>query len=196
MSVARQALRRLNPKTTALFLCDMQEKFRPNIQHFDEIVATSARLLRAAKTLDMAVVATEQYPKGLGPTVAELGLAEHGVPVFEKTCFSMVSESVLAASGGASTVALCGIEAHACVYQTTLELLEKGVGVQVVADAVSSRSPVERKFALRQMELAGAWLTTSECLLLSLLGDASHPNFRQIQKLIMQPAPHAGLLDL
>ena len=86
----RKGIGILRAPKTSLFLCDMQEKFRPNIKFFDEIVANSSRVLKAASVMDIPVMATEQYPKGLGPTVPELGLAEAKVKAYSKTCFSMV----------------------------------------------------------------------------------------------------------
>ena len=80
----------LRASRTSLFLCDMQEKFRPNIKFFDEVVANSSRVLKAASVMEIPVLATEQYPKGLGPTVPELGLIEANVKAYPKTCFSMV----------------------------------------------------------------------------------------------------------
>ena len=81
----------LKAANSALFLCDMQVKFAPNIAYFKEIVKNSNRVLGAAQVMEMPVFATEQYPKGLGPTVPELGLAEANIKPYEKTCFSMAA---------------------------------------------------------------------------------------------------------
>ena len=89
-SVIRKGIGILRAPKTSLFLCDMQEKFKPNIKFFDEVVANSSRVLKAASVMDIPVLATEQYPKGLGPTVPELGLAEANIKAYPKTCFSMV----------------------------------------------------------------------------------------------------------
>uniref|UniRef100_A0A914UT25 Isochorismatase domain-containing protein 1 n=1 Tax=Plectus sambesii TaxID=2011161 RepID=A0A914UT25_9BILA len=195
MSVARATFSRLSPKTSALFLCDMQEKFRNNICYFPQIVEVSRRLFEAAKILDMKVIATEQYPKGLGHTVPELGLNGSSVPIIEKTKFSMCVPPVEDHLGSEiKTIILCGIESHVCVYHTALDLLAKGFAVHVVVDAASSRSMVDRKYAFKQMNKAGAVMTTSECVILGLVGDAAHPKFREVQKLIIKPAPDTGLL--
>ena len=89
-SIIRKSIGILRHPKTSLFLCDMQEKFRPNIKFFDEVVANSSRVLKAASVLEIPVLATEQYPKGLGPTVPELGLSEASIKAYPKTCFSMV----------------------------------------------------------------------------------------------------------
>ena len=144
------------------------------------------------------MVATEQYPKGLGNTVPELKLKDAGVPIFEKTCFSMIVNDVETyikeKAQDAKSVVLCGIEAHACIFQSTFDLLERNYDVHLVVDGISSRNPVDRMFAFKQMENAGAMLTTSECVLLALMRDAKHPKFREVQKLLMDVSPDSGLL--
>ncbi|XP_029636504.1 isochorismatase domain-containing protein 2 [Octopus sinensis] len=180
-----------------LFLCDMQEKFRPTIQYFPQIVEVSARMLSAAKILDMPIIVTEQYPKGLGSTVPELDIKD--IPVIAKTRFSMMVSEVenkLKEHPDVNSVVLCGIEAHACIQQTVLDLLEKDYQVHVVVDACSSRSMVDRMYAFNRIKEAGAFLTTSESALLSLCQDAKHPKFKEIQRLITHPAPDSGLLPM
>ncbi|VDM42431.1 unnamed protein product [Toxocara canis] len=231
MSAVRCLIPRLTPANTVLLICDMQEKFRGNIQFYPEIIAVAKRLVQACNQLDMKIIATEQYPKGrsflsplhlcaiwyfssplpslrsaeekygaasailgLGPTVPELELSKQKVPIFEKKKFSMCIPSVSEVLGSPKSVILCGIEAHVCVQHTTFDMLDKGIGVHVVADAVSSRSNTDRMFGLRQMEKAGAVLTTSENVILGLLGGADHPKFREVQKIIMDSAPDTGLL--
>ncbi|XP_006026829.2 isochorismatase domain-containing protein 2 isoform X1 [Alligator sinensis] len=193
MSITR--LGKVVPKTSILFLCDMQEKFRPTVAYFPQIVAVAARMLQVAQTLEVPVVVTEQYPQGLGPTVPELGAqALRKIP---KTCFSMLVPEVereLGARPDLCSVLLCGIETQACIMSTALDLLERGLDVHVVADACSSRSQLDRLVAFTRLRQSGAFLTTSEGLVLQLVQDAAHPHFRQIQKMIKEPAPDSGLL--
>ncbi|KAG1669124.1 Isochorismatase domain-containing protein 2 [Nymphon striatum] len=135
-------------KNTAVFLCDMQEKFRGNIQYFPQIIAVSSRILKAGKILDMPIIATEQYPKGLGPTVAELELQKNNIQAFPKTQFSMmtndVQDLIKKSSNDIKSVVLCGIETHVCIQGTALSLLEEGYDVHIVVDGCSSRSMVDR----------------------------------------------------
>lgn len=189
-------LGRLVPQNTCLFLCDLQEKFRSSIQYFPQIVEVSNRLLRAFKVLELPIVATEQYPKGLGNSVPELGVAENDVPVFDKTKFSMCLPPVqeIIKDKEIKSVILCGIEAHVCVQQTALDLIESGMDVHVVVDACSSRSMVDRMYAFERMKQSGAFLTTSESVILGLAGGSSHPSFKQLQKIIWESAPDTGLL--
>ncbi|XP_072045175.1 isochorismatase domain-containing protein 2-like [Amphiura filiformis] len=183
-------------KNSAVFLCDIQEKFSSQIQYFPQIVEVASRMFRAAKTLDMPVIATEQYPKGLGLTVPEIGLDRSEDEVHAKTCFSMILPQVekKLQDLDIKSVIICGIETQACVQQTTLDLLERNIDVHVIADACSSRSMVDRMYAFERMRQSGAFITTSEAMMLQLLKDAKHPKFKECQKLIMTSAPDSGLL--
>ncbi|XP_029929346.1 isochorismatase domain-containing protein 2 [Myripristis murdjan] len=186
---------RLSTKGAVLLLCDMQEKFRPNIFQFTNIVSNAARLLQASRALGIPPILTEQYPKGLGPTVPELGAGD--LKAHTKTRFSMLTDGVLnelQALGNPKQAILCGIEAQACIACTTFDLIEKGIEVHIVADAVSSRSQTDRLFALSRLKQSGAFLTTTEAVLLQLVQDAKHPNFKEIQKLLAHPSPDTGLL--
>ncbi|XP_060937512.1 isochorismatase domain-containing protein 2 [Limanda limanda] len=186
---------RLSTKDTVLFLCDMQEKFRPNIFQFPNIVSNAARLLQASRLLGIPAILTEQYPRGLGPTVPELGAED--LKAHAKTAFTMMIDDVemeLQALGNPRQAILCGIEAHACIACTTFDMLERGMEVHIVADAVSSRSQTDRLFALSRLKQSGAYLTTTEAVLLQLVQDAKHPKFKEIQKLMTHPSPDTSLL--
>lgn len=174
----------------------MQERFR-SLPQFTRVVAAAARLLQVCRELGVPALVTEQRPGVLGPTVPELGAQD--LPKHPKTCFSMVVPAVAAELGARphlTSALLCGIETHACILQTALDLLERGLDVHVVVDAVSSRSPMDRLVALGRLQQSGAFLTTSESLLLLLLRDAAHPCFRQVLKLIKEPLPDSDLLPL
>ncbi|KAK1150663.1 isochorismatase domain-containing protein 2 isoform X1 [Acipenser oxyrinchus oxyrinchus] len=193
---------RLSPQGTILLLCDLQEKFRPHIVHFGDIVSNAARLLQASRILGVPAIVSEQYPRGLGPTVPELGA--QGVPTFSKTSFSMLTPEIEAAlggagggaGGGARSVLLCGIEAQACITCTALDLLDRGLEVHLIADAVSSRSQTERLLSLSRLRQSGVFLNTVEGVILQLVQDAAHPKFKQLQKLLTHPSPDTGLLSL
>jgi nicotinamidase-related amidase len=190
----------LKASTSALFLCDMQVKFAPNIAYFPQIVNNSKRVFNAAQIMELPVLATEQYPKGLGPTVPELGLAEANIKPYEKTCFSMVAvpdlmKELTDKRPDVKSVIICGIETHACIYQTSLDLIDQyDLDVHVVVDCCSSRSLTDRKYAFEAMKEAGVFLTTSERIILGLAPDAAHPKFRHLQKLVMKSAEDTGLL--
>uniref|UniRef100_A0A8C3YSJ4 Isochorismatase domain containing 2 n=1 Tax=Catagonus wagneri TaxID=51154 RepID=A0A8C3YSJ4_9CETA len=195
MAAMRPGLGRVVPGSSILFLCDMQEKFR-HLVYFSQIVSVAARMLKVARLLDVPAVLTEQYPQGLGPTVPELGA--EGLQPWPKTCFSMVPvvQQELDARPQLRSVLLCGLETQACVLHTALDLLDQGLQVHVVVDACTSRSQVDRLVALSRMRQSGAFLSTSEGLILQLVGDAAHPQFKEIQKIIKEPTPDSGLLGL
>lgn len=183
-------------KSSILFLCDMQEKFRPMISHFPQIIEVSSRMLKAARILQIPVVTTEQYPKGLGPTVPELGVDREKDEIHAKTCFSMLVPKVQEKldQGDFKSVIICGIETQACIQRTTLDLLEQGLDVHVIADACSSRSMLDRLYAFERMKQSGAFITTSEAMILQLVADFAHPKFKECQKIIRESAPTSGLL--
>ncbi|KAB7501112.1 Isochorismatase domain-containing protein 2 [Armadillidium nasatum] len=191
-----KSIGKLSPKTSMLFLCDMQEKFRNNIVHFPEIVSVSNRLLKAYAILESPIVCTEQYSKGLGHTVKELEIEKYGVKALDKTQFSMCLQPIneVLKDKGITSVVLCGIEGHVCVQNTALDLIEQNIDVHVVVDAVSSRSMMDRLYAFDRMKASGAFLTTSESVILGLAGGSHHPKFKELQKIIWESAPVSGLI--
>ncbi|XP_013064721.2 isochorismatase domain-containing protein 1-like isoform X1 [Biomphalaria glabrata] len=197
--MANKKLGNIKLNETVLFVCDIQDKFRNAVKYFIEIAQIANRLTEASRILEIPLIVTEQYPKGLGSTVPEVNIA-NAVGVFPKTKFSMVIPEVeeklkTLCSGNVRHVILCGIETHVCVQQTVIDLLSKGIEVHVVADAVSSRSQMDRIFALERFRQMGAIVTTSEAVLLQLVGDKDHPKFKEIQGIIMVSAPESGLVN-
>jgi len=186
---------------TAFFLCDMQDKFRPSIQYFNQILEVAQRMVKAANLLEIPVVCTEQYPKGLGNTVSELSeiLKENSKSkIFEKTKFSMLTDDVQSHLNSLDktpqSIVLFGIEAHVCVQQTALDLLNSGFDVHIVADSTSSRSMTDRMLAFERIRQSGGFITTSESVLFMLMESSKHPKFREVQKLIIESAPYQGLV--
>jgi nicotinamidase-related amidase len=172
---------------TALLVVDVQEKLVPKIQNRDAMVRNIAFLIDGARLLDVPVVATEQYPRGLGPTVPVLAQRVPERP--EKTAFSCcaipaVTEGFRKAAR--PKVLLAGIETHVCVLNTALDLLAQDFRVYLAIDAVGSRYTVDHDVALRRLEKAGAILTTSEGALFEWVGGSSHPKFKQISALVQE----------
>ncbi|QRV87588.1 isochorismatase domain-containing protein 2 [Ceratobasidium sp. AG-Ba] len=176
-SVAARIVK-VDPKRTAFFICDLQERIRGVIWKFDDIVYTSNKMIRMAKILDVPVLTTEQHPRVFGGTVPELDYSELG-PLQIGT-FSMITSEVEEAihRHRINGVVLMGIEAQICITQTTIDLLQRGIDVHVLADGVSSCNKEEISWALARMRQAGAQITTSESMLYQLIGDASGPSFR------------------
>jgi nicotinamidase-related amidase len=173
----------LDRNRAALVVVDVQEAFRPVVRSFDAVVQNVARLIQGARALGVPVVATEQYPKGLGHTVPEV--AEHldGTEPIEKTCFS-ASQADGFSLDGRDQVLLCGIESHVCVWQSAHDLLSKGLEVHVARDAVTSRTDENRDLGVHKMEAAGAVVTSVETALFEMLGVAGSDEFKVIQRLI------------
>jgi nicotinamidase-related amidase len=172
-------VRTLDRDRTALVVVDVQEAFRPAVEDFDEVVQNTRRLMEGAKILGVPVIVTEQYPKGLGRTVEELG----EVSTVEKSCFSAAKADGFELDGRDQAL-ICGIETHVCVSQTAHDLLERGVEVHVAADAVTSRTDANKQVGLHKMEQSGAIVTSVETALFEMLGAAGSDEFKEVQRLI------------
>lgn len=181
---------RLNRETTFLVIIDVQEKLLPVIDRAEDVVRNVERLVRGCHLLGVPTLLTEQYVKGLGPTVEPLRVAfeeTSGYRPIEKACFSAHDCEAFAAqlaASGRRQVLVAGVETHVCVHQTVLDLLEAGLKVTVVADAVSSRSPENREIALRRFVSEGVKLSSTEMALFELLGVSGTDEFRAISRLI------------
>ncbi len=180
---------KLDRDRAALVVVDVQEGFRKAIPGFGEIAAATSTLVRGAEAIGVPVVVTEQYPKGLGSTVPEVAdRLPAGTERLPKTVFSAAAAEGFNL-GGRGQAIVCGIETHVCVNQTVLDLLDGGVEVHVVADAVGSRTEANRELGLAKAERAGAWLTSVETALFELLGEAGGDEFKAVQRLILELAP-------
>lgn len=169
-----------------LVVIDVQERFRSLQKDFGRMVAGSVRLVQTFRLLELPILVTEQYPKGLGHTVRELRDVLGGSQALTKTCFSSCGSEEFSnrlRDLGRRQALVCGIETHVCVSQTVHDLLQNGFAVQVAVDAVESRHASDRETALRKMERSGAILTTSEAAAFELLSDAKHPKFKDVQAL-------------
>src|SRR5487761_1441480 len=152
----------------------MQERLLPVIAGGETMVARSVRLAEAAQLLGVPVRATEQYPKGLGPTVAPL--TAYPQETLPKTTFSAPGDPGFAAllPAGTGEVVIAGCETHVCVLQTALELLDSGVHVVLAADAAGSRDPADHAAGIARARQHGAEIVTSEMVLFEWLRDSRH----------------------
>jgi nicotinamidase-related amidase len=183
MSAQSNSTRLYDRRRAALVVVDIQDGFR-SYDTFADVATAAGRLVEGAKILDVPIIATEQYPKGLQHTAAEVGLSEGDATLVEKSVFSAVRADGFNLAGR-NQVLLCGIEAHVCVMQTALDLLDRGVSVQIVTDAVGSRHAHDREVGLARLDRAGATLTTVEAALLELCERAGTPEFKAVQKVIL-----------
>lgn len=174
----------LSREASTLLLVDFQARLMPVIHDGAAAVARARLLAQGAGLLDVPVRATEQNPAGLGPTVPEL--LEFPEQVLTKTSFGAVAEAGFAdlLPPGTEEVVVAGCEAHVCVLQTVLGLLARRHRVVLVADAVGSRSPVDRDLAIDRMRRHGAEVVSSEMVLFEWLRDSTHPRFREVHRLL------------
>jgi nicotinamidase-related amidase len=178
---------KLERDRAALVVVDVQEAFRPAVLDFDRVARNVALLVQGARVLELPVLVTEQYPKGLGRTVPEVARHLDSVEPIEKLCFSAAESGPFSAAlgnSGREQVLICGIESHVCVSQTADDLLAGGREVHVARDAVSSRTAENRELGLHKMEHSGAVLTSVETALFELLRAAGTPEFKEIQRLV------------
>jgi len=175
--------RLLDRERAALVVVDVQEAFRPAVIDFDRVAHNAAVLVEGAQVLGLPVVATEQYPKGLGHTVPEVADHLNDVEPLNKVCFAATDADGFDLDGR-EQVLVCGIESHVCVSQTAHALIDKGLEVHVARDAVSSRTEENRELGLHKMESSGAVVTSVETALFELLGAAGSEEFKRVQGLV------------
>ena len=179
--------RRIVRERAALAVIDIQERLLPVMHEKDRVVRNSVRLIQAAAILNVPVLVTEQYRKGVGVTVPEVAAVIPGFAPVEKLAFSCCGADGFVQSlrgKGVSDVILCGIEAHVCVTQTCLDLLDEGFRPFVVTDAISSRTVENHQSGIARMRDAGAVIVSSEMILFELLGRAGTEEFKQILPLV------------
>jgi nicotinamidase-related amidase len=171
-----------------LMVIDVQEKLAAAMPKapLAELERNAAVLIRAARRLEIPVIATEQYPKGLGPTVASLRelLPQEPMSKMEFSCGASKPIARHVLGSGRKQVVVVGMEAHVCIFQTVRDLIDGGFSVFVAQDAVLSRSEANREVGLRLCEKAGATLTSTETVLFDLLGVAGTPEFKELTALI------------
>lgn len=191
-ALARKSLGKIKPSSTVLMVCDIQERFKSVIHEWGNMVTVSKTMMDAANKMSIPMVVTEQYPKAFLNTVDTLQSSfNKSTKVFEKKKFSMVTEECknhLAGLNFVKSAIIVGVEAHVCVLQTSLDLIELGYDVHVLADGVSSQSPHHHKYALDRLRQSGVFVTTSESILFQLCGTSEHEHFRSISKLVKDQA--------
>lgn len=172
----------MRAEDSTLLVVDMQERLLAHVHDWQRILDSVIWLVRVARKVGVPVMASEQYPKGLGSTQADLAALLPPGTVAAKNHFSCVAAQCLAGLPGADRrqVVICGIEAHVCVMQTALELREQGRAVFVVADAVSSRRADDRTLALARMRDHGIGIVTHEMVAFEWLQKAGTPLFKDI----------------
>jgi len=179
---------KVNTDDTLLLVIDVQERLAPAMapERFGRMLDNLERLGAAAKALQLPTVLTEQYPKGLGPTVSSVRTAFEGVPTLSKTSFSAMGDPEIAKAvqfAGKSTVLVAGMETHVCVWQTVRDLLPTH-RVHLLTDAVASRADANYEVGLNLAREAGAVLSSVEVVLFDMLEAAGGETFKAISKIV------------
>jgi hypothetical protein len=182
------SVKRLQIETSVVIAIDIQDKLLVKIPTAATLVRNASFVLDVGAVLGIPLRATEQYPKGLGPTNAEIARRlPPNLPA--KTAFSCCGAGTFLEELEMlrrPTIVLVGMETHVCVAQTALDLLQAGLHVFLPVDALAARSAIDHDTALRRLEQAGAVLTTAEGVAFEWLGDSSHPQFKTVSKLVIE----------
>ncbi len=177
----------LSRNHTALVVIDYQEKLVPMLWRSSEIIERARLVIRAAPIYEIPIVITEHYPKGLGRTVPEISDALGDAHPFEKVVFSAFGSNEFSHALKkleVDTLMVMGIESHICVSQTVHDAIDRGYGVHVISDAISSRSELDHWVGIGKMKEAGAVMTTAETALYEIQNRAGNTEFRELLKLV------------
>lgn len=178
---------KMSTADTGLLVIDVQDKLTAKIPGAKAMIANIAFLIDCARLLDMPVQATEQYPRGLGPTVADL--ARRLPERMDKVAFSCCAVPAITETfqrAARPKILLAGIETHVCVQQTALDLLTAGFRVHVAADAVASRYVIDHDLALRRLAQTGVVVTSAEAAAFEWVGTAASPKFKEFSRLVQE----------
>lgn len=174
-------------KEDSLFICiDLQEKLLPAMHDLENLIKNANILLKSAEICDIPVLATEQYPKGLGKTDSRITLPKN-VKLFSKEYFSIFAAEDFVNefnSLNKKNIIVFGAETHVCVYYSVFHLIKNGYNVSVIADACASRTKENKKIALEQMRTSGANIISAEMILFWHIENSKVPNFKELSKLI------------
>ena len=176
----------LEREEALLLVIDIQEKLMPVMKYADQVIAKTNTLIAVARRLEIPLMFTEQYPKGLGQTVPQVAENLEGATYCEKMTFSACTPDLMErlTKAGTRKVIVTGMETHVCVFQTVRQLLQQGYQVFLPADAVCSRTKENWRNGLALMQAMGAVITNTETVFFDLMKLAGTPEFRELSKLI------------
>ncbi len=178
----------LDPNQALLLIIDIQEKFRSVIWQSQEMIESAQRMVQGCSLLNIPILISEQYPQGLGPTMPELTAHLPETALFiEKTAFGCYGEPRIQEAierFNRPQILVCGLEAHICVNQTVVRLLEEDYQVYLIEEAIGARTETNYRLGLKKLYQLGAISSGVEMALFELLGGSGHPQFKAIQRLI------------
>ncbi|MDR2441739.1 MAG: hydrolase [Planctomycetaceae bacterium] len=182
----------LSSENSLLFVVDIQERLMPVINKGDTVIFNTRRLLNSAQLLEIPVLVSEQYPKGLGATAAEIVPAiPKTTPVIAKKSFSVCAVEEIQRElekYPVSKIILCGVETHVCILQSAFDFLAMGKEVVLIVDAVGSRFSIDNEIAIRRLESSGVTLATAESVIFEWCGTSEHPQFKTISRIAKEKA--------
>lgn len=177
----------LTREDTLLVVIDFQEKLMPAMYGKEEIEDRTVRLIKGTEALGIPKIVTQQYTKGIGETIPSVAKALREFSPIDKTSFSCLGSEEFSKqieSAGRKNIVICGIEAHICVLQTAIQLMEEGYNVYIAVDCISSRNINDKLWAAERLERAGAVVTTYEAILYEILGDAKEEGFKAVSAIV------------
>lgn len=177
----------INKEDAVFVAIDFQERLMPAMFDWENLQQTVVKLTKGIKVLDIPIIVTQQYTKGLGTTVAPIAEALGEFKAIEKNTFSAAAQPDFVQAltqTGKKSIILCGIEAHICVQQTALDLIESGYQIFVAADCIRSRKEMDNSISQNRMTAAGAVITTYESILYELLKGAKAEGFKAISAIV------------
>jgi nicotinamidase-related amidase len=176
----------VNKEDAVLVIIDIQERLMNDMAERDQVYKNTALLVETARQFNIPVILSEQYPRGLGPTVAEIKdhLEDYPCQYIEKTSFSVSDQLLEILPQGRKTLIITGTETHVCVYQTVRNMVEAGYNVHVAKDAVCSRFEINYSNGLDLMHDAGAVISNTETIVFDLLKISGTPEFKAISPLL------------
>jgi nicotinamidase-related amidase len=178
---------RINRENTLGLIIDMQEKLLPHIHEHNEITHRSLTLVKGLRVLNVPIIVTQQYTKGLGNTMPALSESIGNFSYIEKLTFSCYRDEAfikVVNRTGKRNLLIAGIETHICIMQTALDLIYNNFNPIVIADATSSRKGYDKEIALNRLRDAGCVITTTESVLFELCQRAGTDEFKEISKLV------------
>lgn len=180
------ALPRLDRSSATVLVVDIQERLTPVIWGYERLEKYAKAMIMAGRELGLPVLASEQYPKGLGPTMPSIReiLPSAPIPKVHFSCGADPSFSRALAETGRKQVIVVGMETHVCVFQTARDLVAQGYEVHVCADAVSSRTEEHRRVALELMARGGVFVTSAETAIFDLLHQAGTAEFKRVSPFV------------
>lgn len=178
----------IKTENSLLVIVDVQQKLMNVMSSSENCLAKVRLLANSLALMEVPIIVTEQYPKGLGPTVdAVKDVLPANTPFIEKSAFSCCGAddfNVRIREADRKNIILCGVESHVCVLQTAIELVNKGFNVILAADAVSSRSENDKSAAMAFLRHEGVKVLPAESIIFALLKDSKHPAFKAVSALL------------